>query len=66
MKDNFAAGDIVVVDWRDAVANEANKLRPAIVVGNSELFGLGTVLLVPIASESAPKVRNAFGSVTDR
>lgn len=60
MEHDLAAGDIVIVDWRDAVASEANKLRPAIVVANAELFGLNTVLLVPIAGETTPKVRNAF------
>jgi mRNA interferase MazF len=58
--DEFAAGDILIVDWRDTFANEANKRRPAVIVSRAELAGLETVLLVPIAGETSAKVRNAF------
>jgi mRNA interferase MazF len=46
------------VDWRDALPKEPNKLRPAIVVEDSELFGPSypNVIVVPISEdrESAP------------
>jgi len=54
----FTPGQIVVVDWRDALPREPNKLRPAIVVEDGELFGPSypNVILVPISEdrESAP------------
>ena len=54
----FAPGQIVIVDWRDALPREPNKLRPAIVVEDSELFGPSypNVIVVPISEdrESAP------------
>jgi mRNA-degrading endonuclease toxin of MazEF toxin-antitoxin module len=47
------AGDIVLVDWRDAMPKEANKHRPAIVVEDSELFDdtYPNVLLVPLTDD---------------
>ena len=54
----FAPGQIVIVDWRDALPREPNKLRPAIVVEDSELFGPSyrNLIVVPISEnrESAP------------
>ena len=54
----FAPGQIVIVDWRDALPREPNKLRPAVVVEDSELFGPSypNVIVVPISEdqESAP------------
>lgn len=46
---HYAAGQIVVVDWRDALPKEANKLRPAVVVEDDALFAdeYPNVLLVP-------------------
>jgi mRNA interferase MazF len=35
---SFAAGQIVIVDWRDAMPKEPNKRRPAVVVEDHELF----------------------------
>jgi len=35
---SVAAGDVVIVNWRDALPKEANKRRPAIVVEDSDLF----------------------------
>ncbi len=34
----LTAGQIVLVDWRDALPREPNKRRPAVVVEDSELF----------------------------
>jgi mRNA interferase MazF len=55
---DFAPGQIVLVDWRDALPKEPNKLRPAIVIEDGELFGLSypNVILVPLseARELAP------------
>lgn len=50
---SFAAGDIVIADWRDALPKEANKRRPAVVVDSNGLFGAGypNVILVPITED---------------
>jgi mRNA interferase MazF len=47
------AGQIVLADWRDALPKEPNKLRPAIVVEDDELFGpdYPNVILVPLSGE---------------
>ena len=49
----FEPGQIVLADWRDALPREPNKLRPAIVVEDGELFGPSypNVILVPLAEE---------------
>ena len=49
----FASGQIVLVDWRDALPKEPNKLRPAIVVEDGELFGPSypNVILVPLSDD---------------
>ena len=46
------AGQIVLVDWRDALPKEPNKLRPAIVVEDDRLFpdDYPNVILVPLSS----------------
>ncbi|TCZ66168.1 type II toxin-antitoxin system PemK/MazF family toxin [Roseicella aquatilis] len=48
------AGQIVTADWRDALPKEPNRLRPAIVVEDSELFdpAYPNVLLVPITEDA--------------
>jgi len=47
-------GDVLLVDWREPAADgEANKLRPAVVVGRSDLSVYSdTLLLVPLTSKS--------------
>jgi mRNA interferase MazF len=47
------AGQIVLADWRDALPKEPNKLRPAVVVEDDELFGpdYPNVILVPLSGE---------------
>ena len=49
----FEAGQIVLVDWRDALPKEPNKLRPAIVVEDGDLFDpeYPNVILVPISED---------------
>jgi mRNA interferase MazF len=49
----FSAGQIVIVDWRDALPKEPNKLRPAIVVEDDELFdpSYPNVILVPLTED---------------
>ena len=50
----FKAGDIVIVDWRGGASpKEPNRLRPAIVVEDDELFdpGYPNVLVVPLTSD---------------
>jgi mRNA interferase MazF len=51
---DLTEGRIVLVDWRgDALPNEPNKLRPAIVIEDSSLFGPAypNVILMPLTSE---------------
>jgi mRNA interferase MazF len=50
----FEPGQIVLADWRDALPKEPNKLRPAVVVEDSELFdpSYPNIILVPLADES--------------
>ena len=49
----FAAGQIVVADWRDVLPKEPNKLRPAIVVEDDGLFdpAYPNVILVPLTAD---------------
>ena len=50
----FAAGQIVVADWRDALPKEPNKLRPTIVVEDEGLFdpAYPNVILVPLTEDA--------------
>ena len=50
---DFAPGQIVLVDWRDALPKEPNKLRLAIVVEDRDLFGSSypNVILVPMSED---------------
>jgi mRNA interferase MazF len=49
----YVAGQIVLADWRDALPKEPNKLRPAIVVEDTDLFDpdYPNVILVPISED---------------
>jgi mRNA-degrading endonuclease toxin of MazEF toxin-antitoxin module len=48
------AGQIVLVDWRDALPREPNKRRPAIVVEDRGLFddSYPNLILVPLAEDA--------------
>lgn len=50
---SLAAGQIVLVDWRDALAKEPNTRRPAVVVEDSDLFAetYPNLILVPLAED---------------
>lgn len=50
----FSAGQIVIVEWRDALPREPNKLRPAIVVEDDDLFDSAypNVILVPLTEDA--------------
>ena len=50
----FSAGQIVIVEWRDALPKEPNKLRPAIVVEDDDLFDSAypNVILVPLTEDA--------------
>ena len=51
----FAAGSIVLADWRgDALPKEPNKLRPAVVVEDDGLFApdYPNVILVPLSEDA--------------
>ncbi len=49
----FSGGQIVIVDWRDALPKEPNKLRPAVVVEDESLFAplYPNVILVPLSED---------------
>ena len=51
--EGLAPGQIVLADWRDAPPKEPNKLRPAIVVEDGELFAPAypNVVLVPLSDD---------------
>ena len=51
--DDLVPGQIVLADWRDALPKEPNKLRPAIVVEDRELFDsfYPNLILVPISDD---------------
>ena len=48
------AGSIVLVDWRDALPKEPNKLRPALVVEDDELFdeAYPNLIVAPLTTEA--------------
>lgn len=50
---SLVAGQIVLVDWRDALPKEPNKRRPAVVVEDSGLFDetYPNLILVPLAED---------------
>lgn len=50
----FAAGQVVVVDWRDARPKEPNKRRPGIVVEDSDLFdeSYPNAIVVPLTRDA--------------
>lgn len=56
-------GDIVVVDWRDALpgSGEPGKQRPAVVVGRGDLFHgeFAYVLVAPLTGDSGLRVAEA-------
>lgn len=59
------AGSIVVVDWRGgSLPSEPNKLRPAVVVEDADLFpeNYPLTLVVPLTSEETA----AYPSFTER
>jgi mRNA interferase MazF len=47
------AGQIVLVDWRDALPKEPNKRRPAIVVEDDDLFDASypNLILAPLTED---------------
>jgi mRNA interferase MazF len=51
----FFAGQLVVADWRDGLPKEPNRVRPAVVVEDVDLFGPSypNVLLVPFTRDAA-------------
>lgn len=54
MSGSFAAGEIVLADWRNALPKEANTLRPAVVVEAEGLFhpDYPNLLLVPLTEDA--------------
>jgi mRNA-degrading endonuclease toxin of MazEF toxin-antitoxin module len=51
---SFRAGQIVIVDWREALPKEPGKRRPAIVVEDGDLFdpSYPNLILVPLTDDS--------------
>jgi mRNA interferase MazF len=56
----LTAGQVVLVDWRDALPKEPNKLRPAVVVEDSSLFDADypNVIVVPLSEDSQLSASN--------
>ncbi len=54
MSGAFAAGEIVLADWRDPLPKAANRLRPAVVVEAEGLFhpDYPSLLLVPLTEDT--------------
>jgi mRNA interferase MazF len=50
---SYEAGQIVLVDWRDALPKEPSKRRPAVVVEDTGLFdpAYPNLVLVPLAED---------------
>ena len=50
---SFAAGEIVLVDWRDGLPKEPNKQRPAVVIEDRDLFddAYPNLILVHLAED---------------
>lgn len=50
---SLSAGQIVFVDWRDALPKEPNKRRPAVLIEDSDLFDetYPNLILVPLAED---------------
>lgn len=60
------AGQIVIADWRgNALPNEPNKLRPAVVVEDDGLFArdLPTLTLVPLSSDPSLVIEEVVVSI---
>jgi mRNA interferase MazF len=61
------AGDIVLVDWRDALpgSGEPNKRRPAILVSAPRFFGSGLPfeIVVPLTAEDALAIADASTAI---
>lgn len=59
----MTAGQIVLVDWRDALpsSGEPTKQRPGIIVGSSQFFGgaLPFEIVVPLTGEASLAVPGA-------
>lgn len=58
----MSPGDIVIVDWRDALhATEPNKRRPGIVVSSPSYFGSGLLfeIVVPLTGQKDLAVSGA-------
>ena len=57
------SGQIVLVDWRDALpgSGEPNKRRPGVVVGSSSFFGTGLPfeIVVPLTGEKQLTIPDA-------
>lgn len=51
---SYVAGQILIIDWRDAVPNEPSKLRPGIVIEDTDLFEsvYQNVIVVPLAQHA--------------
>lgn len=60
------AGQIVLVDWRDALPKDANKRRPAVVVEDSGLFdpAYPNAILVPLADDPSLAIADLSVAIT--
>ena len=50
---SYAPGQIVLVDWRDGLPKEPNKIRPTVVIEDRGLFddAYPNLILVPLAED---------------
>lgn len=55
-----SAGQIVLVDWRDALPKEPGKRRPAVIVEDPDLFDetYPNLILVPLAEDPHLAIRD--------
>lgn len=51
----FTAGQVVLVDWRGRLPKEPNKVRPCVVVEDTDLFDqlYPNVLIVPLTEDTS-------------
>lgn len=63
---SLEAGRIVLVDWHDALPKEPNKLRPAVVVEDSDLFdpAYPNLILVPLTEDSRLAIADLSVSIS--
>lgn len=59
------AGDIVLIDWRDALpdSSEPSKIRPAVIAGSPRFFGSGLPMEIVVPLTGTPALAIAGASL---